>query len=438
MNTHTFPTITARLDRARINAEGRSVRFLLAEVTAPAVERSGAPRVPLNLAVVIDASGSMTGPPLAAAKMATAGVIEQLAADDRLSVVSFADDVQVHCDAVLQDAEGRDLAATRLGPVNPRGCTNLAAGWLKGCECVARVMEVEPRLRNRVMLLSDGHANQGLLAPSELERHAAELRARGILSSTIGIGVNYSPTQLQAIAEQGGGRMHDAERPQEIIEIMLAELQDVAMTALENVELRLELPAGVEVESVGGLPTTADPTGFRVVLGAMLSAARRQVVLKLTLPKGNAGDSLRIPLSAHWRWPGETNAQRFDAGGVELVFDSEAACAQQPRDAAVARDVARNWQMAIVRRVMSLNADGAYRAAAEYARSEIRWFERYCRGLPDAAALLEPLEHLAQRADEEHDPVARKEMMLASYKFMRGEEDRRSHKRKAWDQHIRP
>ena len=60
--------------------------------------------------------------------------------------------------------------------------------------------------QNRVIVLSDGHANRGLVEPGELGHHAAELRKRGLYTSTVGIGDNYSPVQLDAIAEHGGGR----------------------------------------------------------------------------------------------------------------------------------------------------------------------------------------------------------------------------------------
>jgi Ca-activated chloride channel family protein len=162
--------------------------------------------------VVIDASGSMDGRPLACAVEAAHGVVQHLSYADRLSIVSFASETQVHLASTVMDAAGRDRAQAALACISARDCTDLGAGWLLGAECVARDMAERSGCQNRVLLLSDGHANSGITDPEVLAEHARELRLRGLFTSTIGIGDGYSPEQIQTIANHGGGRMHDAER----------------------------------------------------------------------------------------------------------------------------------------------------------------------------------------------------------------------------------
>ena len=131
---------SVRTDRRLVGIHGGQ-RHILIEVKAPNIEEPSHRRPPLNLGLVIDASGSMSGRPLAAAKEAARGVVARLNSGDRLTLVSFADDVIVHADAVVADEQGRQRTLQAIDFLEIRGCTDLAAGWLAGCRCVASAMD---------------------------------------------------------------------------------------------------------------------------------------------------------------------------------------------------------------------------------------------------------------------------------------------------------
>src|SRR5262249_42411484 len=159
MTTSTEPVIqlSAQFDRSLVWEKGRSVRYLgiglTAQAAAAATHRQ---RPPLNLALVIDVSGSMHGDRLGAAKRAAIGVIERLTANDVLSVVSFASDVITHVDAVPMADAGRRTAQEAVEGLTTRGSTHLSAGWQRGAECVAAYNRTHPGHHNRVLLLTDG------------------------------------------------------------------------------------------------------------------------------------------------------------------------------------------------------------------------------------------------------------------------------------------
>lgn len=432
--------LSARLDRALVNTEGGSVRYLVINAKAPVDQTPDeAVRQPLNLGLVIDASGSMSGPPLEAAKSAAMGVTESLRPVDHLSVVSFGSSALMHLDGVRMDDHGQQAAARAIRPLSSRDSTDLCAGWLMGCECVARRQAVAERAaRNHVILLSDGHANRGECNPEVLSRHAHELRQRGVLTSTVGIGTGYSPVQLQAIAEAGGGRMHDAERTEEIIEIVMAELSDTLCTTVESLEVDVHLSPDVKAEVYGTAPSTRTGDRFNVLLGSMTSGAKRNLVIKLTFPAGQADQRMPLKVAARWRSPGGAAVLSCSPPDLELRYAPDAACASQSRDQETAQTVAEQWHAHIMHRTMTLNQDSQFEAAEEFAQREGRYFEKYCRGLTGMEQHTRELRRFASSAGVLYQADSAREFLLRAYKSSRGEEDKRSSKRGGYESFMPP
>ena len=432
------PEFRVELDRSLVNVEGRSVRHLVLTVRAPEPPPTDRPGDPLNLGLVIDASGSMAGRPLDAAKAATLDLLERLSDDNHLSIVSFASDVITHAQAVRLDTAGRSKIANAVRPLVTRGSTALFDGWVGGCQAVAtRQAAADATERNHVLLLSDGHANQGECRQERLAHYAAELRKRGVLTSTVGIGRSYSPIQLQAIAEAGGGRMHDAEEPHEIAEIMLAELNDTLATTVESLEFTLRLPRGVESEIYGTTPLTRDAEGCDILAGSVLGNATRRIVVKLTFPGGQMGETLPIGVTARWKTPCDGREQTAELAAVAPRFDTPAACLAQPRCRELAKIVAEQWQAHIYHRAMQLNQDDQCEAAVAFATREGRYYDRYCADLPEMQAAVSNVHAFSPTVIHAYDQVTAKEVFLRSHKTSRGEKDRRSSKRAEIEELIR-
>lgn len=426
-------TLSAVLDRELAWRNGGSVRYLVASVQAPELAPAGRsePR-PLNLALVVDASGSMSGERLQAAKRAAAGIAGALSPRDRLSVVSFSSDVQVHADAPPCDAAGSRQALAAIDSLETRGATNLAAGWLQGAECVARAAAAHPGLQCRVILLSDGQANEGIVDPAELAVHASAMREHGVLTSCVGIGDDYSTVQMQALADHGGGRMHDAQRPEEIVEVVVAELKDMAQSAAEAVEARLHAPRGMTVEAMGGYPTRHTGDGLACAIGSLPGGASRQAIFRLTCPRGETGDTLALQASVAWRRPGESNTLTIDAPAVSLRFAPGRENGPQPRNIAASVQVALVWQADVVRQAIRMNRDGRVQDAAAWLLQQLRHFERYARDLPGGPDWIAELERTARRITRPMHERSRKEIDLAMYQRVRVQEDARSVKRGEW------
>ena len=406
-------TLTAAVDRSLAWAEGSSVRYIVATLTGEAAEGAAKrPAPPVNLALVIDASGSMAGDKLESAKAAALGVAERLRPIDRLSIVSFADDVVTHFEAVAPAEEAMSGIRAGLAALRTRGNTNLSEGWLTGAECVARAARGGDL--NRVILLSDGAANAGIVDPEQLSTHAAELAKRGVSTSCVGIGDGYETAVLQAIAEHGGGRLHDAEVGQEIVDGLMGELGEIENLVARDMSVTLHVPATARAEFVGSAPTQVGAGWLSVATGALQAARPRTCVFRVTLPGAPIDTTLLFGLSARGAaLRGAPLEARPAEATITLV--EGARNNKQARDGAASMAVATAWHAEIVRRTAALNRKGERRQARRYVEKELSYFERYCEGLPQALPLLREIIVLKQHAEREWDERTRKEMEITAY-----------------------
>jgi Ca-activated chloride channel homolog len=126
-------TFNVRQDRRYIRARYRSNRFVLVDITAPPA-RTDSPRPPVNLAFVVDRSGSMSGQKLRLAKLAVEQSIARLHGDDRFAIVVYDNEVDLVFGSAKATADAKRTALARPSDVQPCGSTDLGAGWLRGCE----------------------------------------------------------------------------------------------------------------------------------------------------------------------------------------------------------------------------------------------------------------------------------------------------------------
>ena len=280
-------TFSARSDRHFIRSTYRSNRFVLAEIDAPRARRERA-RPPVHLAFVIDRSGSMGGDKIRLAKLAVEESLSRLRDDDRFAIVVYDEVIDVVFPSTRATADARRAALARLGEIDARGSTNLGEGWLRGCEQVALALSEEGV--NRTLLLTDGLANVGMTDRDELARHAAELRARGVSTTTFGVGQDFDEVLLQAMADAGGGHFYYIADAAGIRDYVTSEVGETLEIVARDVRLEVTAPDGVQVESLSPYPTQSFRDGRTVVtVGDLVAEQRLQVVFRLNFPYGEIG-----------------------------------------------------------------------------------------------------------------------------------------------------
>ena len=286
MTTRTDTTFTVRQDRRLVRPNRHSKRFLLATIAAPRAlaERT---RPPVNLAIVLDRSGSMSGDKLRVAKAAVAEAIGRLGSDDRFSVVAYDDVVDVVIASTPAAGESRRAAIEQLRTIDARGSTNLGEGWLRGCEQVAGHL-LDSGV-NRCLLLTDGLANVGITDAGELARHAAELRARGVSTSTFGVGNDFDEGLLQALADAGGGHFYYIADAPQIADAITSEVGETLEIVAREVAIEVTARDDIRIEPISPYRATAHGNRTTVAIGDLASDQVVEVVLRLSFPYGDVG-----------------------------------------------------------------------------------------------------------------------------------------------------
>ena len=130
----------------------------------------------LNLSIVLDKSGSMSGQPFVEAKKAAIMIVEKLRPSDNISVIAYDDTVELVVPSIIC-LEKNSIINAINNSIQVGGATNLHGGWLLGAEQVA--LKKSSMNINRVLLLSDGNANTGLLS-TEIANSARSYLKQGL------------------------------------------------------------------------------------------------------------------------------------------------------------------------------------------------------------------------------------------------------------------
>jgi Ca-activated chloride channel homolog len=389
--------LSLRTDRRLLRAGARSTRYLMISLTAPvAAPRAG--RLPVNVGIVLDRSGSMDGErKFALAREAVEQSLRMLRPEDRFTLVVYDGEVDILVASSRASRESKRLAVQRLADVCPRGSTNLHGGWTIGAGELAAHLTAESV--NRILLLTDGLANEGLTEPALLAAQAAEFRRCGIATSTFGVGEDFDERLLRDIAHEGGGQFYFIETPRQIPDLLTSELGEALEVVVRGAALRIALPAGAEAELLNRYRfSRADGDNeLHVELGDLTSGQEASVVVRVKFAAGadrdeaaiqagvTSGEPMRQEADGEIRWTYATHAEN-DVQPRDRDVDREVAALYAARARAEATEANRHGDFGRARRVLERTAKRIRAYAAADAELEALW-----------RALLAEVEHFAER-----------------------------------------
>lgn len=316
-------TISAKLNTPVVTVRGGMVYLHLA-VRSPRLITHR--RQPLNLSVVVDRSGSMSDDrKIDYARRALHRLIDGLRPEDLFSLVIYDDAVEVL--SRPHPVTDRKRLHEMVDRIVPGGSTNLGGGMMEGLQLARRSADRE-RV-NRVILLSDGLANQGITSPAELNRIARQYRSDGVSLTTMGLGLDYNENLMVGLAESGGGNYFFIEHPNQMAQILTKEFDEMSSIVCRNAVIDLRLHGGSKVRDVIGA-TWSDRGGrIEVPVGDLLNDELREVVVEVEVPHGTG--EVKV-VDGSLRYESDQIAARSSTFATAVQYVNDAKIVEERRD----------------------------------------------------------------------------------------------------------
>ncbi|MBI5529674.1 MAG: VWA domain-containing protein [Deltaproteobacteria bacterium] len=374
--------VGVELSHPVMTAGAKQTTYLKVSLQGLSVER-GPARLPANIAIVLDRSGSMSGEKLRRAKEAAITAIEMLGPKDIISVVAYDDQVRVLVPATR--VSDREQVYSAIRSLNAGNTTALFAGVSRGAAEVRKFLSANQV--NRVILLSDGIANVGPSSPEALGALGASLIKEGISVTTIGLGLGYNEDLMQTLARRSDGNHAFVENAADLARIFGYEFGDILSVVARDVEVKIACPAGVRPIRVLG--RDADIVGQVVTtrLNQIYGKQEKFVLVEVEVPPTAAGRSLPLAsVSVQYNDPFSKAQERNDtsitgrfsgsAGEVEkglnrdvMVSVVQLVANERNKEAVTLRDQGKLHE---ARRALEANIDYLNENAARYKADSLK------------------------------------------------------------------
>ncbi len=407
--------IETRFDHAIVPAGAPSVVHILLTLTAPE-QKTDVKRPDLNIAAVIDRSGSMGGDKLAYAKDSVRILLDQLAPSDTFSLVAFDDDVLPLVEA--SQAADRTEAKAQVAQIDAGGCTNLSGGWIKGIELVSKNASKESV--NAVLLLTDGQANEGIIDPDKLiGMGESSNKEQSIRTTCLGLGEDFAEDLLRDISTAAGGRFHYIESPEHAPEVFNEELGGLLAVVAQNVEVELKFADGVTgIAQLTGYPWKMAGSEGRLIVGDFGSEQVKHILLAVELPAiKDMTDMLLASMELKYAEVEDDKIQIKSLKESLVVKVSDSADNAKPADPEVLLQIGIQRAAKARKDAVEHLDEGDMDGAAKSLKSQSKEIRAMARGASQPERLNEEADELDRRAQE----LDERENMQDSRKFMTAE-----------------
>jgi Ca-activated chloride channel family protein len=245
-------------------------------------------RVPTDVVVILDRSGSMEGEKLDRARAATRALLRELGSDDRFALVAYASDAQVAIPLTAVTRERLGALDERINSLEVQGGTNISAGLDLG---VATALASHSAGRTaRVIVISDGQANQGDVTLEGLAGRAQRAAEHACVVSSIGVGADFDERVMSALADSGTGNFYYLDERRDLASIFAREFDAARATVASALQVEVTPAPGVRLVDAAGYPLEARGDSVVFSPGALFAGQERRIWLTLSVPDRGAAE----------------------------------------------------------------------------------------------------------------------------------------------------
>lgn len=278
--------IQTHLSQTKLIQHGPKTVFVDMTFTPPKIDSQKIAQRASDMIIVLDRSGSMSeAKKMPFAKAAIWDVLGRLNENDRFALVSFADTAIVQSPLVNVSAGTRNYLNNVVSSIKPSGGTNMG----DGLNAALRLLENNHSSRaKKILLLSDGQANQGITNPEQLAQIAATATQYSAVVSSIGMGLGFNETLMAKLADYGMGHYSYLEDLSGLAAILARDLNDTRNIYATSSTLEINLGDGVQLIDAGGYPISHNSAStVKITTGQMLSNTQKHFVMTFNVPTDN-------------------------------------------------------------------------------------------------------------------------------------------------------